>query len=513
MTRTPSSPRMHARLACAIAAAVAASAATVSVADDTNDWIRFRSDPAQRLFPALPRPRTAPPVASPAATWPVTNCNDDGAGSLRAAVAGATSGDAIDLTALTCSTITLTTGAIAVEMDDLTFEGPGRNLLAIDGNQLDRVLVHPYGGTLLVRGLTLRNGRISAENFDITGGGCVASAGYLVLDESTVHACSSVAVGSYGGGLYAYSLTMRDSTLSGNHSLGIHPDATTAAYGGGAFVYALQIEDSTITGNIADHDAAPWRRTYGTGGGIASVRGGSISGSTFDSNTVSGRGGGVATFTALTVSNSTFSGNLATAPAGSGPSAGLGGGLFVRRPAAFAIGNSTITANHAAISGGGVWFAANTSELWSTIVHGNDVDAGVADIEDPYDAVIGGHANLVGEAGALVALPGDTLHADPLLGPLASIGGPTRTHSVALASPAIDAGSNDDGLAYDQRGNPFTRVHGAAPDIGAYEWQGVPGGADTVAVPALSTLLAWVLAALTGLAGLAGLTRRSRRQS
>src|SRR5689334_23816680 len=46
----------------------------------------------------------------PAGTIPVTNCDDSGAGSLRDAVTNAVSGDVIDLSALTCSAITLNTG-------------------------------------------------------------------------------------------------------------------------------------------------------------------------------------------------------------------------------------------------------------------------------------------------------------------------------------------------------------------------------------------------------------------
>ena len=48
----------------------------------------------------------------------VTNCNDSGSGSLRNTVASALSGDTIDMTGLTCSTILLTSrrdrGATAV---------------------------------------------------------------------------------------------------------------------------------------------------------------------------------------------------------------------------------------------------------------------------------------------------------------------------------------------------------------------------------------------------------------
>src|SRR5690606_7928345 len=54
--------------------------------------------------------RTPPPV--PAGSPVVSNCNDSGAGSLRKAVAAAAEGDTIDLTQLSCSFITLTSGEI-----------------------------------------------------------------------------------------------------------------------------------------------------------------------------------------------------------------------------------------------------------------------------------------------------------------------------------------------------------------------------------------------------------------
>ena len=70
---------------------------------------------------------------------------------------------------------------------------------------------------------------------------------------------------------------------------------------------------------------------------------------------------------------------------------------------------------------------------------------------------------------------------DPLLGPLADNGGPTRTHTLSPHSPALEAGdpaavAGADGVPeFDQRGNPFTRVFdvdgigGGRIDVGAYE--------------------------------------------
>jgi hypothetical protein len=64
---------------------------------------------------------------------------------------------------------------------------------------------------------------------------------------------------------------------------------------------------------------------------------------------------------------------------------------------------------------------------------------------------------------------GNLLGIDPLLGPLADNGGPTRTMALLPGSPAIDAGDGTGAPANDQRG--FARVVGAASDVGAFEVQ------------------------------------------
>jgi hypothetical protein len=58
----------------------------------------------------------------------VTNCDDAGPGSLRDAVENAVDGDTVDLAKLTCSTITLTSGEIVVQVDQLALQGPGPGL-------------------------------------------------------------------------------------------------------------------------------------------------------------------------------------------------------------------------------------------------------------------------------------------------------------------------------------------------------------------------------------------------
>src|SRR5512141_2764573 len=114
-----------------------------------------------QLMPAVPKAPT-----SPSSVLPVIDCaDDDGAGTLRNVIAAAGEGDTVDLSALTCSTITLTQGAIPVLLNTLTIVGPGANALAIDGGGSDRVLLHPGYGTLALQALTVRNGAISVSGY------------------------------------------------------------------------------------------------------------------------------------------------------------------------------------------------------------------------------------------------------------------------------------------------------------------------------------------------------------
>jgi hypothetical protein len=95
--------------------------------------------------------------------------------------------------------------------------------------------------------------------------------------------------------------------------------------------------------------------------------------------------------------------------------------------------------------------------------------------------VIGG-SNLIGiqDAATKATFDGTTQTgslATPLdakLGLLQFNGGPTKTHALSPGSPAINKGSNPDGLGVDQRGLGFTRDVGGKADVGAYEVQGAP---------------------------------------
>jgi len=427
------------------------------------------------------------PPLRPAGVTPVTSCDDDGPGTLREAFTNAVSGDVIDLSALSCGTITLATGSMATTADDLTVQGPGASALTIDAGGLSGVLEHDGVGTLTIEALTITNGHIVGQDFH--GGACVLSAGNVTVDQSTLSNCYAYMGHAYGGAICATGdITLSNSTLSGNTTKGHYyiyyypgyPNPYTfdgTSRGGGAYaVGRFTITNSTITHNRAEMNARG-----SVGGGIASRAGGHyIAGSTFDNN-YAWLGGGFEILghssgesTGLTVVDSTISGNTAELSTG---------GFNAYRLAYTVLHNSTVTDNFAPYCGG-MYVYYGTTDLKSSIIGGNRSTHATnyfglytaADFDIFYNnATVGGDHDIVMTSN--MAMPPDTITDDPLLLPLADNGGPTMTHAFDMTSRALDAGSNPDDLAFDQRGDGYPRVLGAGADIGAFEAPGaLPDG-------------------------------------
>jgi hypothetical protein len=150
------------------------------------------------------------------------------------------------------------------------------------------------------------------------------------------------------------------------------------------------------------------------------------------------------------------------------------------------IRHSTITNNTAPVGqGSGVASYGGTlarTEVHSSIIAGN-TNSDVDFTNGPANTFQSNDFNLIGTGNALADFnqPGDqTGVTNPMLGAIADNGGPTMTHALLPASPAIDRGDPVaiGGLGevpqYDQRGNPFTRVQGGRIDIGAFELQPLP---------------------------------------
>jgi CSLREA domain-containing protein len=239
---------------------------------------------------------------------------------------------------------------------------------------------------------------------------------------------------SSGGGIYnAGTLTVSQCTLSGNF----------APEGGGIYnAGTLAVSQSTLSGDSA-----------GYGGGISNLGTLTVSQSTLSGN-VAVFGGGIHNEGMATVSQSTLSGNSAS----TGSDTSFGGGID--NLGTLTVSQCTLSANTAGSGGVGGIVNAGTLMLNNSIVAnstGPDIGNG--------GSITGSHNLIEDGSGGL----SDTIIGDPLLGPLADNGGPTKTHALLAGSPAIDAGSNllvPAGVNTDQRG--AGRI--GAVDIGAYEF-------------------------------------------
>jgi hypothetical protein len=336
---------------------------------------RFDGLEASWIGDALPASRTrlqggitSKALSHTGATISVNNCNDNGAGSLRAAVASAHSGDTVDLGKLRCATITLTSGAITTALDDLTITGPGKSNVVIDGNSSDRVLNHDGSGTLSVSHVTLTHGHATdasvgpAARGGFVFGGCLNSAGSIVLDHAAIVACdaSSATDSAYGGGAYARgTATIVSSIVAANT---VH--AARHAVGGGVLAdYGMTVRNSTISANatiaIGTDSLPPGSSIDASMGGLGSIYNLDMSDSLVQGNTVSAstafadqvavaNEAGVMAFYTLTMVRSTISDNAAQAiNTASSATAytyaySVGGGA---RAASFVVSDSTISGN------------------------------------------------------------------------------------------------------------------------------------------------------------------------
>jgi len=396
-----------------------------------------------------------------ARTIGVTNCADSGTGSLRAAIGDALDQDIVDLGGLSCSTITLTTGALFTTANNLTIAGRFQipPTITIDGGGLDkhynRVLLHIGTGRLTIENVAIANGKyLSAQ---LPHGGCIATNGGLTMFNAALANCMALstdagtparggavdAVGSvifsgvaahnnsavsagkaYGGAVFAYgSLFASYSTFSGNEAISVGGAATA----GGA-IYAMvgdevEIFSSTLSGN---------RATVGAALAIAALV---VNGQSYSS-----------------VINSTIAGNVS------------GTGAAIHTHASLAVDSSTIAFNTTIGNNGypaGLYGGGKRLQLTSTIAANNVVDGIDFDVDGL--APLTGSNNLIAAAANVSATP------CARLAPLGDYGGHTQTIALLSGSPAIDAGIAVDNLQRDQR--QLVRSVGAAPDIGAFELQ------------------------------------------
>ena len=305
-------------------------------------------------------------AAASAATDVVTNLHDSGPGSLRTVIAAAGSGDTVEFESGVTGTISLTSGAIAIEKS-LTIVGPGASLLKINAGHKSRVFE--------------TTGTFSSISVSISG---------LTLAEGS---------GELGGAIYfepdvtsgPASLTVTASTFSDNAAGGEGTKNSASGQGsGGGIAFEttgmLTVMNSTFTGNTAGGNGGGGTSSgQGNGGAIETFGEDAVSvtDSSFSANKAGGNGGdgessaqgsggaidffGTAEHATLTVTASTFNGNQAGGSAGAGESSGegVGGAIELFGEGAAMLTNDTIEGNSvggpigaasgAGVAGGGLY--------------------------------------------------------------------------------------------------------------------------------------------------------------
>jgi predicted outer membrane repeat protein len=458
-----------------------------------------------------------------AATFTVTTLADNGAGSLRDAIAKAnqaTGADAIAFQAGLTGTITLTGGELAIT-DSLTLTGPGSGRVTIDANGAARAFrlenANATDKTWSIRGFKIVNGKAITSSNDSGGG--------LFYEATSIHADIRLTdlvfegntAGRKGGAVSVAgaNLTMDNVVLRSNQVNG-----SFQRNGGGVYFSRglLTVSNSIFVDNRADYggglniaspavkaaitDTVFQENTANNGGGIymVSAENFTLSRSALIENVaVSSYGGGiyfsgtsnVGTADSV-IENTTFSRNEAQHQFATGSALAVWDGYLTVRNATVADNKTAPAVAPGANAGGALWVnngdktrVTVQSTLFNRNTHGNsnlpidatrktgvpestlNVDHSLFALMPPIGIITTASANLEGDA-LLQALT--TAH-----------GGRTPVHPIPRNSLAVDKGSNPGNLTSDQRGIGFARtidfnacrrpnVH--VPDIGAYEYRG-----------------------------------------
>jgi len=343
---------------------------------------------------------------------------------LRDAIKYSSAGDTVVVPA---GTYNLTMGELSVG-HDLTVSGAGVSSVTISGGNASRVLEVAASSAVTLSGVTVTagSGVGTGPNDPVPDGegGAVAVLGTLTLNDSAVTASTA----GEGGGIYDDSTaTITNTTIGGN---------TASSDGGGIYDDEnATITNSTVTGNGAASD----------GGGIYDDFTATITNSTITGNTASTAGGGIYDDDTASVINATISGN--TAPPDQSGSSG-GANVFVNDTGSGGFENTIVSDP---IGGGTDCYTSG--EFPTSMGHNLEDDAAVQNSTESCQFLD----------------PTDESSVDPMLGPLASNGGPTQTMALLAGSPGIDKAAAIPAITTDQRGGPRPQPPGGTDDIGAYE--------------------------------------------
>ena len=371
-------------------------------------------------------------------TFTVTNGNDDGPGSLRAAIDQATAGSTINFDYT--GSILLMSGLVLD--NDLMIVGPGSASLTItrsnDATGNFSLLDVATDTTVQISGLAIVGGAT-----DEAGGGGLSNHGVLVLtaveiaDNSAFGSGFPIQVAADGGGC----LNVAGATLTLTNCF-VMENSCNGNGGGILNAGTLNLIDSTVSGNSGVN------------------------------------GGGVSSSSTAIITNCTITGNEVTTGGAHNLEGGFGGGLALSGGATLT--SDTLSANTCVFEGGGI-AGGDGVTLKNCIVAGNTSPSN-PDKADLTFTIVSQGFNLIGIApDGITFLSSDQTGTvddpiDPMLGPLQVNDGSYPTMALVPGSPAIDQGVSA-GLETDERGMPRTADQpnipnapgGDGTDIGAFE--------------------------------------------
>lgn len=448
--------------------------------------------PAFLGFNLFPAPSA---LAAPNAARHVTKLADTSDGvcdsdcSLREAIIAASDGDTIDFPSVN-GTIPLSLGALAVTKS-ITISGPGSANLAVSGGNLNRVF--EITGSVTISGLTIRDGN---------AGGADGGAIYLSSNKSLTITNSTIVSNSTsgsGGAIWNVSLgtlVISNTILSGN----VSRNGTAIVNQG-----VLKLQNSSLVSNTS---------TGGDGAALYNPNAGDLA-LIVSSSIISNTGIGIMSEGPMTIISSTIAYNSATSATASGAGiyadhpltitasaihhntagAASGGGIQSTINATMTLNNVTISDNKAMgvnAQGGGLLVGAaanlnNVTIVGNTSENGGGVYVSLGAQLNMRNTILALNTasfspdcfangtlnsldyNLIGDT-TNCAVSGTTVHnqsGDPMVTPLAALGGPSRTRGLLAGSPALNNGNPATCLTTDQRG--IIRPLPTTCDIGAFE--------------------------------------------
>jgi hypothetical protein len=280
----------------------------------------------------------------------VTNTQDSGDGSLRAAVAAAQPGDTIVFShKVYGKTITLTSGPIVATGTSLTIQGPGADELTASGNNESGIFnlvpadpsLPPF--TVTITGLTLADaaGPDSSPSYAIND-----TNASLTLDHDVIAGNQSGGVSVLNGyqngtPIYAINVNVTNSAFLDNRS-----DQSGAAIIAASVVFHLS--QSLFEGNSATSASSIGGALYLTNSTFDTFTSSTIDSSLFIGNTAVSDGGAIENFGGpITINSSTFIDNRSSF---GGAIENLWGNVFFAGPlptGAFNLTNSTFLDNQA----------------------------------------------------------------------------------------------------------------------------------------------------------------------